>query len=80
MASPSWVSRTPWVSRTNSGRPTLSSSRRTCWLTVGWLSSSRVAAWVKLNDCATARKVRSRTGSGIGFSNDSDSAQGLAQC
>jgi hypothetical protein len=58
IASPSAVSVTVRVSRTNSGRPTAVSSLRTCWLTVGCRIPSRSAAWVKLSDCATARKVR----------------------
>ncbi|GAA3210604.1 hypothetical protein GCM10020256_08820 [Streptomyces thermocoprophilus] len=65
IASPSSVSSTEWVSRSNSVRPVASSSLRTCWLTVDWRSPSRRAAWVKLNVCATARNVRSCEGSYI---------------
>ena len=63
IASPSAVSVTQRVSRTNSGRPTACSSLRTCWLTVGWLRLRPAPARVKLSDCATARNVRSSSGS-----------------
>ena len=65
MASPSGVIVTLWVSRCTSTRPVASSSLRMCWLTVGWRMPSRAAACVKLRVCATARKVRSRSGSSV---------------
>src|SRR5690348_7335953 len=63
MASPSAVSTTLRVSRTNSGRPTDSSRRRTCWLTVGCRRPRARAAPVKLRDWETARNVRRSSGS-----------------
>ena len=63
IASPSTVSVTLRVSRTNNGRPTASSSLRTCWLTVGCPRPRLAAARVKLSDWATARNVRSSSGS-----------------
>ena len=63
IAWPLSVSATVRVSRRTSWRPHASSSRRTCWDTVGWLSPSCSAARVKLSPVATARNVRSSTGS-----------------
>jgi hypothetical protein len=55
---PAAVSRRPSRRRCSSGAPTISSSRRICWLSVGWVMNIRSAAWVKLPSSASATKYR----------------------
>jgi hypothetical protein len=43
--------------RSNSRSPSSSSSRRTAWLTAGWVRCSFLAAFEKLRSSATARKA-----------------------
>jgi hypothetical protein len=49
---------TPSRPRCSSGVPRTCSSRRICWLRVGWAMNSRSAAWVKVPASATATKYR----------------------
>src|SRR5580658_140834 len=55
---PAFVSRRPSRRRCSSGVPMISSSRRICWLRVGWAMNIRSAAWVKLPSSARATKYR----------------------
>ena len=55
---PAPVSCTPPQPRCSSGVPTTCSSRRICWLRVGWAMNIFSAACVKLPASATAAKYR----------------------
>jgi len=55
---PASVSVASLVARSNSRSPTLSSSRRTDWLTAGWVRCSFMAALEKLRSAATLRNTR----------------------
>ena len=56
---PAWVSRTDRPDFSTSAVPSLRSSRRTSWLTAGWLYPSRSAAAVKPPSSPMARITRS---------------------
>jgi hypothetical protein len=55
---PASVSCTPSRLRSSSGAPTISSSRRICWLSVGWATNIRSAASVNVPASATATRYR----------------------